>query len=132
MIITESVYELINELCTSLHSDLQKNQPHIRSTTKQLRACKNRTHEILLKKKSSALDPHELYLHQFELALQDESGERCVKMDECCRFVERDEYFKTEIGKSILTFLLKLRNSSESVTNRIQVSGHEKRHKNIC
>lgn len=115
MIITESVYKLINELCSSLHCNDQKEQLQTLNS-KQLKSLKCRMHEILLKTSNNAatIDPNELYFHDLELAIKGESAIKCSAMKECCRLVERDEYFQTEIGQSILAFLLKLRNSSNS------------------
>lgn len=113
MIITESVYQLINELCSSL----QKIEPHQpQTTTKQSKSMKGRMHEILLKpsptdNNDKLMDPHELYLHKLELKISGESPIKCTAMEECCRLVERDEYFQTEVGQSVMAFLLKLRNT---------------------
>lgn len=110
MIVTESVHQLINELCTSL----QKTEGFQPQTTKQTKTLKSRLHEILLKSvddDGSRMDPHELYLHELELKISGEGGGKCLAMEKCCRLVERDEYFQTEIGQSVMAFLLKLRNT---------------------
>lgn len=114
MIITESVYQLVNDLCSSL----QKVEQHQPQTSKQskLKSLKGRMHEILLKSSPTEsngmlMDPHELYLHELELKISGESAMKCTAMEECCRLVERDEYFQTEIGQSVMAFLLKLRNT---------------------
>lgn len=118
MIITESVYQLVNELCSSLN----QSEPHRTSTTAtkqtKLKALKGRMHEILLKTSSTnnnspLLDPHELYLHELELKIKGESATKCKAMEQCCRLVEQDEYFRTEIGQSVMALLLKLRNTGQ-------------------
>lgn len=110
MIVTESVYQLINELCTSLH---QADQVHPLKQSK-LKTLKGRMHETILKTSpanSSLVDPHELYLHELECKLHGHDTVRCSAMRECCRLVERDEYFRSETGQSVMAFLLKLRNT---------------------
>lgn len=115
MIVTQSVYKLINELCSSLNSDDETEKAR-RLSSKQLKSLRCRMHEILLKTSYPIpLDPHELYFHELELTIKGESALKCSAMKECCRLVERDEYFQTEIGQSVMTFLLKLRNSSKGV-----------------
>lgn len=114
MIVTDSVYQLINELCSSLQ---QQHQPQtIKQST--LKTLKSRMHEILLKtsptdSNSSLADSHELYIHELEFKINGESAKKCSAMEKCCRLVERDEYFQSEVGQSLMAFLLKLRNTGE-------------------
>lgn len=113
MIVTQSVYQLLNELCSSLNSD-EETEKSPKLSSKQLKSLKCRMHEILLKTSyTDPLDPNELYFHELELTIKGESAIKRLAMKECCRLVERDEYFQTDIGQSVMTFLLKLRNSSK-------------------
>lgn len=114
MIITDSVYQLINELCSSLQQVEQLQSQTI--TTSNLKTLKSRMHEILLKtsptsSNNSLVNPHELYIHELEFKINGESAKKCSAMAECCRLVERDEYFRTDVGQSVMSFLLKLRNT---------------------
>lgn len=117
MIISESVYQLINELCSSLNRG-ETHRPPTKTKQSKLKALKGRMHEILLKTSSTnnnspLLDSHELYLHELELKIRGESATKCKAMEQCCRLVEQDEYFQTEIGQSIMALLLKLRNTGQ-------------------
>ncbi|KAG4065506.1 hypothetical protein HA402_013276 [Bradysia odoriphaga] len=111
MIVTESVYQLINELCSSLH---QADQFHPIKQSK-LKTLKGRMHETILKTSpdSNLADAHELYLHGLECKLNGHDAVKFSALEECCRLVERDEYFRSEIGQSVMAFLLKLRNTGK-------------------
>ncbi len=116
MIITDSVYHLINELCSSLNQTecIESHQTSIKQS--KLKTLKGRMHEILLKTSPTqdngvVMKPHELYLHELECKMNGESAAKCSAMKECCRLVERDEYFQSDIGQSVMAFLLKLRNT---------------------
>lgn len=112
MIVTESVYQLINELCSSLHQAGQF-QPIKQS---KLKTLKGRMHEIILKTSStdsSSANPHELYVHELECKLNGCNAAKSSALDACCRLVERDEYFQSEVGQSVMSFLLKLRNTGK-------------------
>ncbi|KAJ6634617.1 Gamma-tubulin complex component 6 [Pseudolycoriella hygida] len=114
MIVTESVYQLVSDLCGSFQKQhLVQFQPQ---TSQQTKCFKRRVHEILLKSlnaKSELPDMQELYLHSFEFKMKGE-GAKHTAMQECCQLVEQSEYFQTEGGKSVLQFLLILRNTGDS------------------
>lgn len=115
MIITQSVCNLINELCSTLTAERKEFQTF---NSKQLKTLKCRAYEFLLRNSiPAAVDQNELYFHEFELTIKGASDSRRSAMKECCRLVERDEYFHSENGQNVLAFLLKLRNSAKSVNN---------------
>lgn len=128
MIVTDSVYQLVNELCSSLQKTehIESHQVPVNQT--KLKTLKGRMREILLKtsptNNSSDNVTHrlELYIHQLEWKMNGENARKCLAMEECCRLVERDEYFQTEVGQSVLAFLLKLRNTGN---RNDQVCGKE-------
>lgn len=117
MIITDSVYQLVNELCSSLQQAEEQLQAQtIKQST--LKTLKSRMHEILLKTSPTnsnglLVDTHELYMHELEFKFNGESAKKCSAMAECCRLVERDDYFRTDVGQSVMAFLLKLRNTGK-------------------
>ncbi|XP_059607787.1 uncharacterized protein LOC132255687 [Phlebotomus argentipes] len=107
-----SVFQLISDLC---HSIIDKSA---RKTGKiiSFRRCRAKAFEILLKSSGSpsiATDPvRDLDVHLFDMRMKATTmfhRRRNDELEKCLEGIEKDEYFESEDGKAILTFLHHLR-----------------------
>lgn len=114
-----STYELIKDLCKCIHTDCTDTAP----TEKFLRRTKSLAYEILLKKSNKInelrndqpFDPFdELNFLEFQMhytCKNDIERECCRKFENCLNLTKDDLFFQTDLGQSILRFLITLEGS---------------------
>lgn len=124
-----SVYNLIQELCKSIISDVTRipsgsNCTNRFATTKFLKKCQTLTYEILLKKSNCLNDEQfnaeypdpfkELYFIKYETLMQTNEKhlqkQRSAQFDKCLATITGEQFFRTELGENILKILIRLRN----------------------